>query len=158
MLGSSKPQGPCSNASIHCSGSSKCLCTLCTGLASQRAPSIFASRTVRKICPTVPAAVCATLFGKQELSACSAFPCYLVNLPPPPSLLLEPTSRGPQPHDTTCFTTCYVVATGFLHPVEPQAPLTARYPADYTSCIADPIRCTKSSRCSHCSLCSLNPG
>ena len=39
--------------------------------------------------------------------------------------------RGLQPHGTAC----YMVATGFLHPVQPQALLPAGYPADYASCI-----------------------
>ena len=34
------------------------------------------------------------------------------------------------------------MATGFLHPVEPQAPLPSEYDADYTNCIADPAHST----------------
>ena len=32
-----------------------------------------------------------------------------------------------------------MVATGFLHPVEPQALLPAGYPVDYIICTADPV-------------------
>ena len=58
--------------------------------------------------------------------------CYPVNYQPPPSLPPEPKPRESQPHKTTW----YMVATGFLHPVEPQAPLPAGYHADYTNCTA----------------------
>ena len=49
------------------------------------------------------------------------FQCYQVNHPQLSSLPLEPRPRGSQPHGTTC----YLVATGFLYPVEPLAPLQA---------------------------------
>ena len=49
-----------SNATIHCSSSSKHLCTLHTGAASQRELSIFTFKGVRKIHPMVSTAVCAT--------------------------------------------------------------------------------------------------
>ena len=62
-----------SNATIHCSSSSKHLCTLCTGVASQRTRSIFTFRAVRKIHPTVPVAIWAALFGKWELTICNIF-------------------------------------------------------------------------------------
>ena len=42
-------------------------------------------------------------------------------------------------------------ATGFLHPVEPQAPLPSEYDADYTNCIADPAHSTN---CLTVALCS----
>ena len=73
MLGSSGPQGSCSNISTHCSSSSKHLCTLHPSAASHRALNIFTFREVRKICPMVPVAVYATLFGKRELTTCNAF-------------------------------------------------------------------------------------
>jgi len=96
-------------------------------------------------------AVHVSLFGKQELTPLTLFQCYLVTRSPPPNLPPEATPRGSQPHDTTC----YVVATGFLHPVEPQAslpagfpaasssvktqaPLPAGYPSDYANCLAHP--------------------
>ena len=84
LLGSSGPRGSCSNATIHCSSSFKHLCTLCNSVASQRARSIFTFRAVRKIHPTVPVAVRATLFGKWELTICNIFSmlsvdhCFLV--------------------------------------------------------------------------------
>ena len=62
-------------------------------MASNRALAIFAFRAVRKIRPTVPAAVYATLFSKQELNIHNAFQCYLVTYPLPPSLTPEPTLR-----------------------------------------------------------------
>ena len=43
--------------------------------------------------------------------------------------------KGLQPHDTTC----YLVDTGFLHPVEPQEPLPAGYSVVYVNCVTDPI-------------------
>lgn len=49
------------------------------------------------------------------------FQCYQLNHAQLSSLLLEPRPRGSQPHGTTC----YLMATGFLHPVEPLAPLQA---------------------------------
>ena len=49
------------------------------------------------------------------------FQCYQLNHPQLSSLPLEPRPRGSQPHGTTC----YLMATGFLHPVEPLAPLQA---------------------------------
>ena len=73
LLGSSGPRGSCSNATIHCSSSFKHLCTLCDSVASQRARSIFTFRAVRKIHPTVPAAIHAALFGEWELTTCNAF-------------------------------------------------------------------------------------
>ena len=72
MLGSSGPQGSCCNANMHCSSPSKRLCTLSTGAALPMVRSIFALRIVRKIHPTVSAAVQDTLLSKQELSACNA--------------------------------------------------------------------------------------
>ena len=73
MLASSGPWGSCSIVNIHCSSSSKHLCTLYTAVASWRALSIFAFRVVRKIHPMVPAAVCATLFSKWELTTYNTF-------------------------------------------------------------------------------------
>ena len=62
-----------SNANMCCSSSSKHLCTLCTGAASQTALFIFAFKGVKKIHPTVPVAVPATLFRKWERTACNTF-------------------------------------------------------------------------------------
>ena len=55
-----------------------------------------------------------------------------VSPPQPPSLPPGPTLRGLWPPGTTY----YVVAAGFPHPLEPQAPLPAGYPANYTNCLA----------------------
>ena len=41
--------------------------------------------------------------------------------------------RQLQPHGTTC----YMVAMGFLHPVEPQALPPVGYPINYANCIPD---------------------
>jgi len=134
---------------------------------------IFTFRAVRKIYPMEQVAVCAILFGKQELTACNTFSvlqCDLVNCPLLPSLPPDPMLRGSQPHSTTYC----LMATGFLHPVEPQAFLTAGYPAnyssvepqsplpagcpaDYANCIADPVHSANFLTVSHCVHCSLNP-
>ena len=91
----------------------------------------------------------------QSVLPCSAngnsppltpFQYYPVN-PLPSSLPPESKPRGLQPHGTTC----YLEATGFLHPVEPQAPLPSEYDADYTNCIADPAHSTN---CLTVALCS----
>ena len=68
-----RPQGSCSNINVCCSSSSKHLCTWLTCTASHRTLSVFSFRAVRKIHPRVPAAVRATLFGKQELPTCNIF-------------------------------------------------------------------------------------
>ena len=60
------------------------------------------------------------------------FQCYPVTHPSPPSLPPEPAWRGWQP----CGITCYMVATGFLYPVDPQAPVPVGYPANYANCIS----------------------
>ena len=137
MLGSSGPWVlALTNTKIHCSSSSKCLCTLWTSTALHRVWSIFAFRTVRKIHPTVSVAVCVALFSKLELTACNAFLMWwTISLLP--SLPSEPMPRGSQPHGTIC----YMVASGFLQTVEPQSPLPVGYPANYVNCITDhPIR------------------
>ena len=83
----------------------------------------------------VPAAVSATLFSKAPVTS---FQCSLANHPLPPSLPAESMLRGLQPHGTTR----YLVVTGFLHSVEPQAPLPDGYPANYINCITDPVHST----------------
>ena len=113
-----------------------CLCTLCTGAALHRALSIFASRQPGRSTPCA-SAVCAALFGKQELTACTPFQSYLVNRPPPPSLVPEPMLRGSQSHSTKRYHMLYTAATGFLYPVEPQAP-DALGILLTTKCITDP--------------------
>ena len=119
------PQGP--NINMHCSSSSRHLCTLSTCAALQRVWSTFTFREVRKVHLMAPAAVHAALFSKEEFTACNVFQCYLVNCPLPPSLPPESTLRG-----------SYKVATGFLHLLEPQTPLPAGYSANCTNCIILP--------------------
>ena len=57
------------------------------------------------------------------------FQCYAVKCPLLLNLPLDPKLRESRPHATTC----YMVTTGSLHLVEPQAPLPAGYPADSSS-------------------------
>ena len=83
-----------------------------------------------KLHAMVPAAVCAIMTNGNSPPV-TPFQCYPVNHPPLLGLPPEPMLRGLQPHGTAC----YMVATSFLHPVEPQALLPAGYPADYASCI-----------------------
>ena len=83
------------------------------------------------------------------------FQYYPVNHPPLPSL---PTGAHVKRAEATS-TICCLVATGFLHLVEPQTPLPAGYPANYANCIADhPVCGTNCLAVSHCGHCSLNPG
>ena len=132
MLGPSGLQGSCSNVNIHCSSSSKLLCTLCTDVASQRALSIFASGQSGKSTPWCQRQSVPPCLANGRSSPLTSFQCYPVNCPPPPSLPPEAKPRGSQPHNTTC----YMVAPGFLHPVEPQPPLPAGHPADDANCTA----------------------
>ena len=94
MLGSSGPWGSCSNANIRCSNSSKHLCTLRTGVTSQRAVSIVTFRAVRKIQPRC---------RRQSMLPCSAnrssppltpFQFSLVNGPLLPSLPPDQEDRS----------------------------------------------------------------
>ena len=80
----------------------------------------------------VAEAVCATVFSKAPATP---FQRSLANYLLPPSLPPEPMLRGSQPQDRTC----HLVVPGFLHSVEPQAPLPAGYRANCISCIADPV-------------------
>ena len=64
-----------------------------------------------------------------------SFRYYPVTHSPPPSLPLGPTPRGQWPPGATCS----VAATGFLLPLEPQAPLPGGYPAGWASCLAAQI-------------------
>ena len=99
---------------------------------------------------------------QQSVPPCSAngnsppitpFQCYLVTCPLPSSLPLESTLRGLWPHGATCC----MVATDFLHPMEPQAFLPAGDPVDYANYIADPVCDASCLTISHCVHCSLNP-
>ena len=144
MLGSSGPWGSCSNASMCCSSSCKHLYTLHTSVASVRALSIFALSAVRKIYFMVPVAVHATLFCKWELTAHNAFSV----LSSDPSTASQSSTGTHTERARLPGTTYYVVSTDFLHPLEPQAPLPAGYPANYANCLA----------VSHCVHSSLRPG
>lgn len=106
---------------------------------------------IRKIHTTVPAAVHATLFGKWELRVCNAFSMLSGELSTASLSSLEPTMRESQPHGTTC----YRVATDFLHPVEPQALLPAS--DHHINCLVDSAHSTNCLAVSHCLHCSLNP-
>ena len=88
----------------------------------------------------VPVAVYANLFIKWELTMCNAFSMLSVTCPSPPSLPPETAWRGWQPHGITC----YIVATGFLYSVDPQAPLPVGYPVNYASCISSHSVCDSS--------------
>ena len=159
MLGSSGPWGSCSNASMCCSSSCKHLYTLRISVASMRALSIFALSAVRKIYSMVPVAVHATLFGKWELTARNAFSV----LSGEPYVASQSSTR---PHAERVVATWYHMLYGghWLPPssgasgcypagypssssVEPQAPLPAGYPADYTNYLG----------IARCVNCSLNP-
>ena len=110
MMGSSGPRGSCSKANMHCSSSSKRLCTLHSGRASQRARSVFAFRAVRKICPMVSVTFPCHLFSKRELTTCNTF-----------SVLSREPSTAPQSSTTAqaqmiTATSYHMVATGFPHP------------------------------------------
>ena len=78
----------------------------------------------------------------QSMTPCSAngnslpvipCQCYLVTCLPPPSFPPEVMLRESQPRGTLC----YIVATGFLHLVEPQALLPTRYLANYANYTTD---------------------
>ena len=94
-------------------------------------PYLPSRQSGKSTLPPTPTPPC----QQQSMPPCSAngnsqptmpFQCYPVNCPLPPCLPPEPMQRGLQP----CGTTCYMVTTGFLHPVKPQAPLPAGYPAN----------------------------
>ena len=99
----------------------------CTAL--HRAGSIFTIGALRKICPQCQPQSIPPYSANRNSRPAMLFQCYLLNCPSPPSLPLELMLRGSRPHCTTC----YMVLTGFLHPVEPHIPLPAGYPADYAN-------------------------
>ena len=138
--------------------------------AQHRTLSIFVFRAVRKIHPTEPAAVCAALFCKRELTACNAFS----KLSSEPSTASQSSTGAHTNRITSTEYHMLYVATGFLHPAEPQAPLLAGYsagcssvqpqtplpaecPADCASCIADAAQCPSCLTVSHRAHCWLNP-
>ena len=111
--GSSGPRGSCSNANMRCSSPFKHLCALCLSRASLRALSIFAFRAVRKIHPTVPGSLC----SKRELTAYNTFSM----LAGKPSTTSQSSTGAHISRITTTQYHVLYVATGFLHPAEPQA-------------------------------------
>ena len=70
----------------------------------------------------VPVVVHATLSGKWELITCNTFSMLYGDLP-----TASQSSTGAHADRT--------MATGFLHPLEPQVPLPAVYPANYANCL-----------------------
>ena len=74
----------------------------------------------------------AALSGKWELTTYNAFSRLTRDL----STTFQSSTGAHTKRTWLPATTCYVVATGFLHSLEPQAPLFAGYPADYASCLA----------------------
>ena len=89
MLGSSGPQGSYSKTNLHCSSSSKSLCTLHIDKASQRALSIFTFRAIRK---TPPHGASGSLcrHDKWELTTCNA----LSVLASEPSAASQPSTKA----------------------------------------------------------------
>ena len=71
----------------------------------------------------VPVVVHATLSGKWELITCNTFSMLYGDLP-----TASQSSTGAHADRT--------MATGFLHPLEPQAPPPAGNPADNANCLA----------------------
>ena len=108
-----------SNSSSHLYSSH-----ICT--ASWRALSILAFKAIRKttsLCQQQFVPPCPVNGNSQPVTP---FQCYLVNCSLLPSVPPGPMLREPWPPGTTC----YVVTTGFLHPLQPWAPLPAEYPVD----------------------------
>ena len=131
MLGSLGPRGSCSNTNIRCCSSYKCLCILCTALHCIGQDLHSLSEQSGKSTPQCQLQSIPPYSANRNSRPAMLFQCYLVNYPSPPSLPLELMLRGSRPH----YTTCYMVVTGFLHPVEPHIPLPAGHPADYANYI-----------------------
>ena len=139
MLGSSGSWGSCSNANIHCSSLSKLLCILCSMQHRIGFGPYSPSRQSGKSTPQCQRQYMEPCLANRNSPLLTPFQRYLVTCPLPPSLPLEPMPRGSKTHSTTY----YLLATGFLHPVEPQASLPAGYPADYACCVGDhPVHST----------------
>ena len=153
MLGYSGPWGSCSNA-IYIALVLPSISAHCTLVRHHRDNYPYSlSKESGKSTPW---------YQRQSVPPSSAngnslpvthFQCYLMTCPLLLNLPPEPKLRGSQPHSITN----YMVATGFLHPVEPRALLSAGYPADETSCVADPVYSASCLTVSHCTHCSLNP-
>ena len=149
MLTSSGPPASCSDASICCSGSSKRL-----HIGHQCSATHIHLQGGQENLPHVASSSPCCLAGQRGTRCLQAF-SVLSGEPSTASQSSTGTHLGGSwPHGTTC----YVVAAGFLHPVEspallpagypatssvePQASLPAGYPVHYTSCIADPAHDT----------------
>ena len=92
----------------------------------KRRYSYLPSRESRKSTPQCQWQSLPPCSENDNAQPATPFQYYLVNRLLLPSLPLEPTPRRLQPPGTTC----YMAATGFLHPVAPQAPQPAGYPAE----------------------------
>ena len=98
---------------------------------------MFTFKVVRKVQLTVPAEVCATLSSKWELTTYNTFSVLSGELP-----IASQSSSGAQTKRIAA--TYYMVANGFLLPVEYQALLSAGYPANYAKGIPDQPVCDAS--------------
>ena len=88
---------------------------------------MFTFKAIKKTHPMVPAAVPAALSSKWELTACNAFSR--------PSGDQSTASQSSTRRTAAAGYHYYVVATGFLHPLEPQVPLPTAYPAHHANCL-----------------------
>ena len=110
----------------HYSNSSSHLCSSHICAASWRALSILAFKAIKKTtswCQQQSVPPCPVNGNSPPVKP---FRCYLVSCSLLPSVPPGPMLREPWPPGTTC----YVLATGFLHPLELRAPLPAEYPAN----------------------------
>ena len=110
----------------HYSNSSSHLCSLHICAASWRALSLLAFKAIKKTtswCQQQSVPPCPV---NGNSPPAKPFRCYLVSCSLLPSVPPGPMLREPWPPGTTC----YVLATGFLHPLELRAPLPAEYPAN----------------------------
>ena len=135
MLGSSWPWGSCSNA-IYIALVLPSISAHCTLVQHHRENYPYSlSRESGKSTPWYQRQSVPPSSANGNSPPVTPFQCYPVTCPPPLNLPLEPKLRGSQPHGITN----HMVATGFLHPVECQALLSAGYPAHHTNCVADPV-------------------
>ena len=110
----------------HYSNSSSHLCSSHICAASWRALSILAFKAIKKTtswCQQQSVPPCPVNGNSPPVKPfrCYLVSCSLLSSVPPGPMLREPWPPG---------TTCYVLATGFLHPLELRAPLPAEYPAN----------------------------
>ena len=124
MLDSSGAWGSCSNANICCLSSSKHLCMLQLAWHHREYHPQSSSGQSAKSTSWCQRQSLPPCLGNGSSSPVMPFQSYSVH-PPPPSVSLEATPRESCPHGTTC----YMVGTGFLHPVASHALLP-----HYVSC------------------------